>query len=617
MTADALGAHEFEPCVEHRVVAGAEALLAGRDRRIQPRHRLVELAEAVLDRQQRLHEAQRRLRARPVGLLVERQRAIEAALGALGLVEPRQRGRERGMHARCGDRIVGEARVNLRLRRAEHLAHGQVAQRQIAVADRREQIAVEKADDRVRTRGLGACVVLRLQDAPAKPGGDHEPGHEHRDGNLQALAPRAQQLDLAPVPLGRSLRRLGFATRHAPRFEPAQAARELADIAKAVSRIAMRGGGDVLAQQRVGDALLPARVRHLLEVANDELVEQHAERIEIGLHGRRVAGEQLRREIAQGARGRVVEDRARQRQALPGDAELAQARLAEHAAAAEVDDAHEQPAGCVRSHEHVLRLQILVQHADAMRGGDRLGNPREQFDPRLERLLQHAAMRGIPLVEAQAGIGHLDEERRRGKIPAEQRHQILARAERLGEHAAERELALERVQAVAVARELEHACLAARRVADAPDLRPGALAERAFEPPAGPRAHLVAGPQASGRLGRQRRFRRAPLDGGCEAVADAMHGHDDRPVAIADLAAQACDRRRQRTVADMRMAVDLRDQFVLADHLAGVVQQHLQHFERPRFDVDRTAGDAQLPLQLIELDLAKAPDAGLAGRLGR
>ena len=83
----------------------------------------------------------------------------------------------------------------------------------------------------------------------------------------------------------------------ATQIEIAQTTGEFGGTSHALRRVAVRRRADVLAEQVVADVGFPTRGHRLAQVAGKQLIEQHAQRIHIALHGRRMSGDHFGRQI--------------------------------------------------------------------------------------------------------------------------------------------------------------------------------------------------------------------------------------------------------------------------------------------------------------------------------
>ncbi len=111
-----------------------------------------------------------------------------------------------------------------------------------------------------------------------------------------------------------------------------QAPGELGRVAKAPRRIACCGGGVIGLQQLVADEFLPSRRQRRAEITDDELKQQDAQRIDIGLDRRRAAREQLGCAVERGS----ARDLGSGGRVEAGDAKSCEAAEIERAPAAEI-----------------------------------------------------------------------------------------------------------------------------------------------------------------------------------------------------------------------------------------------------------------------------------------
>ncbi len=397
-----------------------------------------------------------------------------------------------------------------------------------------------------------------------------------------------------------------------PIAQVAQPLGQFAGRGQAVLGRAAGAVGDVAAQQLVADLALPAGGQRAAQIAHRQLVQHHAQRIEIGLHRRRVSQQQLRRQVQ-----RRTADRLQRMQAADaGDAPFSQARRVGQGAAAEIGQAHPRRAIAALVYKDIGRLQILVQHADRVRHRHGVGHLGQQFQAQRQRQPCHAAVRLRPLRQAQAAVFALDEERRLVEAPVEHPHQVVALAQGALQQPRQGCLALQRRQALAVRAELEHplrARIHARRLRRQPHLAAGGDAQFLFQQPVGTAGHRIAGLEAEARLRPGRRLASQHRHG--QAVTDLVGGDDDRLGFVAQRFAQLADGVAEGVLAEIGVAPHRLQQFLLGHRLAGMAQQAQQDFQRPRLQLDRLARHAQLPLQLVEFRPGEFPDrrTGLGG----
>ena len=122
-------------------------------------------------------------------------------------------------------------------------------------------------------------------------------------------------------------------------------------------------------------------------------------------------------DIQRSSARRIAEQALGDGEAESGDAHFVEAAGVEQAAAAEIGKP-DQLIICVRRDQDVGRLQILVQHADAVRGGDGVGDLQEHGEPLF------ACGRGqillCPFEQILAAVGAFEIERRRLEVPVGQ-----------------------------------------------------------------------------------------------------------------------------------------------------------------------------------------------------
>ncbi len=359
-------------------------------------------------------------------------------------------------------RTAGKTFADRFARTIEHLAHAQIRLAVLVRIRRREQIVVDEIVDRARRCGLALGAVVKHRR-------DRTGQRKYAAQRDQPATTRVPARDLLALARRKRRGRALVGALACARGERAQPPRELARIAEATRGIEIRRRRDVFAQQLIVDVAFPAGRDRAAEITDQQLIEHHAERVDVGAHGRRAAGDQLGREIEQGAAGRVAVG-AVLGHAEPRDAERSEPFRFERAAAAEIGEAHCGIIDRLRRDQHVRRLQILVQHADRMRGRERIGDARDQLDAHRARNRHDAAARFAPFDEIAAGdVLGFDEIRRLLDVPVEDAHDRGVFAEAVAQQSIQRDLALERLQRRAVAGELEHAPLVRLVVLDQPD----------------------------------------------------------------------------------------------------------------------------------------------------
>ena len=257
----------------------------------------------------------------------------------------------------------------------------------------------------------------------------------------------------------------------------------------------------------------------------------------------------------------------RHRQAKAGDAEFFEPVGVEQAAAAEVGQTYART-GLFLGDQHVRRFQILMQHADAVRRGDRVGDLQEQAEP---FRASTRGQRGLgPFEQVVAAVLAFEEERLRLKVPVDQFDEVAMVFDAFLQHARQGRLALQCAQALAVGAELVHAQCTRLRMLGQPDLVTAAAAEQALELEIGPPRHCL--PRREFELARQSAADRDALDRAVEPVTDARLGQQEVRIGLAERATQFGDRVRQHFVDGDAPGPDLAEQFFLGHHLAGMAQ---------------------------------------------
>jgi hypothetical protein len=101
------------------------------------------------------------------------------------------------------------------------------------------------------------------------------------------------------------------------------------------------------------------------------------------------------------------------------------------------------------------------------------------------------------------------------------------------------------------------------------------------------------------------------LDGDGDAVADARHRLDDRPVmaVVAERQAQLADGGGKRGFDDVNLRPDAVEKLVLGDDLARLEEQFAQQFEGLGLDRDAPSVDDQCPVGLVKNGAGKQPPA--------
>ena len=197
-------------------------------------------------------------------------------------------------------------------------------------------------------------------------------------------------------------------------FQRAQALRKFGGAGEAAGGLAVETLGEVFAEDVVFYLPLPARREGAGEVADDDLVEHHAERIHVALHREDLTRELLGRRVkarhaaATAAAHECIHGEARRRNRVRGERGFIRQRTD-----SKVRNLRRWLAAGARLHEHVLRLQVFVQNAHRVRGGDGLGDLRDQLQPSWERHRADAVLLFAPLDEVPVlGKFALQKERR-------------------------------------------------------------------------------------------------------------------------------------------------------------------------------------------------------------
>jgi hypothetical protein len=210
---------------------------------------------------------------------------------------------------RCGRRIVGEALVHLRRGAIDGIANADLVGAGTPARSTpsriwislRQHVAGDEVEHRLPLPGafLGkqACAIGAHRhcggrdQAHQQGGGDGRP--HAQAGALAGLAARAALVFNVSAQF---LLALGMAL-----VERAQARGEHARIEQTLFRIQRRGLGDVLAQQRIVESGLPARCQRAAQVTDQQLVQQHAQCVDVAALGRHFAGDHFRSDVEQAA----------------------------------------------------------------------------------------------------------------------------------------------------------------------------------------------------------------------------------------------------------------------------------------------------------------------------
>ena len=330
----------------------------------------------------------------------------------------------------------------------------QVLHRLLATADRGQHALTQKVADGLRATRLGLGPVPRGARLKIQVGAHHQAQDQYRDRDADACAPGTHALRCAPLGLGLLTGTL-FADAGVPaRLDLAQAIRQQRDIAEPVVGIPIGRQTDVLAQHFVVDFALPARRQRPPQIAGHQLKQHHTERIDVGLYGERLAGDDFRRVVKRctTAGGGLIDQGG---EAHSGDVQRLQPGRIEQSAAAEITQADTDPAHALRDDQHVGGLEILVQHTQRMHLGERLGNLDDDVEAHGQRHRLDPALCLQPLLETAAdAVFRLDEPGRLIEIPVDDFDAASGVADALLEQAEDRDLALEARQRARVIREL-------------------------------------------------------------------------------------------------------------------------------------------------------------------
>ncbi|MFO1294860.1 MAG: hypothetical protein U1F07_17620 [Rubrivivax sp.] len=219
-----------------------------------------------------------------------------------------------------------------------------------------------------------ACATASATVTSARPlaAGFAAPIRSSRSSRFSASASALRRSSAAISARWRSsAARAASASRGAALGQRAQPRGQLAGAREAARGVDVGGQRNVLAQQRVVDVALPARRERPPQVADDELEQHHAEREHVGGRAGLGAGQALGRDVVGRARSGVA---GREREPQARDAQAVELRGVEQPRAAEVDEADRRAAVGPRREQHVGGLEVGVQHAGAVRGGQRIGD---------------------------------------------------------------------------------------------------------------------------------------------------------------------------------------------------------------------------------------------------
>ena len=257
-----------------------------------------------------------------------------------------------------------------------------------------------------------------------------------------------------------------------------------ADVVDEEAEAAVAGGVEAHAGPGRSQLVFPALAERGVEVAQEHLVEQNAQGVDVPLHHRRAARARFRRLVHAGAgpaRARFQQRLGPARHRDPAAFELG---TVGDRPDAEVGQDRMPPALAVLADEDVARLQVLVDDPHRVRRG---GGPRDlghQAEPLVERQRRRLPPLLGPVAEVAAGhelalevIGRLFEP------DVEQPGDVLAVAQGVAEELEQGELAFERAEPGGVEAELEDPALPQPGMVGHPDLAEAPLAELALDHP--------------------------------------------------------------------------------------------------------------------------------------
>ena len=152
--------------------------------------------------------------------------------------------------------------------------------------------------------------------------------------------------------------------------------------------MAFHANRDVFTQQRIGDFALPALRQRPIQIAHHHLIEQDAQRVDVALHGERLAHQRLGRRVnaGAGAAGFVALGQIRGH-VHHRDVALGQLRRIGQHPDAEVRQSRARHPGVIAVNQNVRGLDVLVQHThrvgrgDGHRGAGDNVQPRRQIPP--------------------------------------------------------------------------------------------------------------------------------------------------------------------------------------------------------------------------------------------
>ena len=390
-----------------------------------------------------------------------------------------------------------------------------------------------------------------------------------------------------------------------------QALGKLSRAGEAEVRITFGCREYVGAQHRIGDPAFPAWRERRRKIADRQLIEYHAERIDIALHRRHGIADQFGGPIGERARPGLVPRQVGIERARIGDLEAGEDGIVEKAPASEIGQPDAFGALLGRN-EDVRRLQILVQHTKVVHPRDRARDRRGDRQPRLDRDRRKPALPGGPSGQVLPAKAIFKKERRDIEIPFEERGKRRRFAQPCEQQPGQRGLALQAAKPVWGVGEFEHPRLAGLVVPRQPDVLRAAVAERLHQPPLPPTRHRIVRRECKAR--RQRRFDTLDRDRGGELVPDPRNRLDDLLARLTQGLAQFRDRGGQRPLHDGDARPDRVEDFVLGHNLACAKQQFVQHLEWLALERDRLTVHAQRPACFVELRPRELPKPAPAAR---
>lgn len=371
---------------------------------------------------------------------------------------------------------------------------------------------------------------------------------------------------------------------------------------QAAQGIAIGGLGDIVGQQAVGNVALPARHQRPLHVAHQQLVQHDSQGKHIAALRRCAAGKQFGCNIHGRALRHIAADAVRARHAQLCNGKLIQPARFEQARAAKVGQTR-LPACRHWRDQDILRLQVLVQHAHAMRRGHGIGDLQEQRQTRRAIELRQASILPAPLQQIVAAKLAFHEKRRLFKIPVQHHGDVGARPQFIAQEARNRRFPLQRGQILRIGGKLEHAALAAGRFAGQPDFARSGLAEDALQAEMIPPRHGLSGRQ--GDLAFKCLADHYPVAVARNAVTLARHGLDETCMRLAEGIAQAVDGRRQGLLAGRTALPDDGLELAARDNFMASRQQGRQQGTALGMNFRPQAIHRQLAAGLVKLDRPK------------